>query len=63
MPPGEYVLTFSWREFNTFSMSYSGPDKLNGRYNDPQQSEFRLTVESGDEPIDLGRIELTTESG
>lgn len=61
MPPGEYVLTFTWQEFNVFSMSYGGPDKLNDRYNDPQKSEVKVFVKSGGKPIDLGEIKLTTE--
>jgi hypothetical protein len=61
IPPGEYVLTFSWQEFNLMSMSYGGPDKLNKRYQDPKQSAVRFTVVEG-QPLNLGRIELTTES-
>lgn len=59
VPPGEYVLTFFWGQRNMISMTYGGPDKLNGKYRDPEQSEFRITVENG-EPTDLGRIELST---
>lgn len=61
VPPGEYVLTFTWQEFQPFSMNYGGPDKLNGRYSDPKKSEITLTVKSGDEPIDLGEVNLTTK--
>lgn len=61
MPPGEYTLTFTLQELNAFSMSYSGADKLNGRYNDPKSSQVKVTVKSGDAPIDLGKIELTTK--
>ena len=59
-PEGEYVLTFSWREINMMTMRPGGPDKLNDRYSDPAKSEFRVTVQKG-EPIDLGRIDLTTK--
>lgn len=59
IPEGEYVLTFVWGRWNSFSMSYGGPDKLKGRYNDPEESNIRFTVEGG-EPIDLGKIELST---
>jgi hypothetical protein len=59
VPQGEYVLTFMWGKMNLISMSYGGPDKLNNRYSDPKQSEFKFKVE--DKPVDLGRIELTTK--
>lgn len=60
IPEGDYVLTFTWQKFNTFSMNFSGPDKLNGRYKDPRKSEIKVSVK-GAEPIDLGTIELTTK--
>ena len=60
VPAGDYLLTFSWQEFNLFSREYSGPDKLNGRYSDPVTSQIKLTVKDG-EPLDLGVIELTTK--
>lgn len=59
LPAGEYVLTFTWQEFNVMSRSYSGEDKLNGRYSDPATSQIKLTVKEGEEN-DLGTIELTT---
>ena len=59
LPEGEYALTFMWGQLNLISKSYGGPDKLNGRYLNAQTSEHRVTVEAGD-PIDLGRIELST---
>ena len=55
---GEYVLTFAWRDFNVMSNNYTGPDKLNGRFANPEDSATRLTVATG-QPVDLGRIELT----
>ena len=60
IPPGEYVLTFEWGEISLVSMQYGGPDKLKGRYSDPQKSPFRFRVES-DKPLDLGRLELVTK--
>ena len=37
-------------------------DKLNGRYSDPEKSEFTVTVKEGDkEGVDLGIITLTTK--
>ncbi len=58
VPEGDYVLTFYWGELNLMSMTYSGPDKLNERYQDPASSPVRFTVKPG-EPTDLGKIELT----
>ncbi len=60
VPAGEYVLTFMWGSWNPVSGSYGGPDKLNGRYDDPKESTFKVTVKDG-EPTDLGEIELTTK--
>jgi 5-hydroxyisourate hydrolase-like protein (transthyretin family) len=59
IPPGEYVLTFEWGAISLVSMQYGGPDKLEGRYSDPQKSPFRFQVESG-KPLDLGRLELVS---
>lgn len=60
VPPGSYALTFEWGQLNLMSGQYGGPDKLKGRYSDPQTSPFRFQVESG-EPLDLGRLELVTK--
>jgi len=60
VPAGEYLLTFVWGRFDMLSKSYGGPDKLKGRYTDPQKSQHRIKVESG-KPTDLGRIELSTK--
>jgi len=35
-------------------------DKLRGRYGDPGKSKFKVTVTDG-EPVDMGRIDLTTK--
>jgi 5-hydroxyisourate hydrolase-like protein (transthyretin family) len=59
-PLGEYRLIFVWQDFSVIAASFSGPDKLKGRYNDPKSSEVALTVEKGP-PLDLGRIELSTK--
>lgn len=59
VPPGEYVLTFLWGQFN-LNMQYGGPDKLNDRYMDPAKSTFKFKIESGEQK-DLGKIELTTK--
>ncbi len=60
LPTGEYTLTFTWQEFNVISRSYSGEDKLNGRYSDPETATIKLTVKEGVEN-DLGVVALTTE--
>lgn len=60
VPEGEYTLTFTWRELNAISMSYSGEDLLNDRYSDVENSEVKFKVD-GSGPVDLGTIALTTE--
>lgn len=59
VPVGDYHLTFVWQEFSLMSRGYSGPDKLNKRYNDPAKSEIKFSVV--DKSVDLGKIELTTK--
>ncbi|QDU40357.1 hypothetical protein Mal4_47130 [Maioricimonas rarisocia] len=61
VPAGEYAVTFEWKTLNLVSMGYSGPDKLKGKYNDPDTSDVKFTITEDSEPIDLGTIELTTE--
>ena len=58
-PEGEYSVTFEWNKLNTVSMSFDG-DKLDGKYNDPKKSTFKIKVEDG-KPADMGKIELTTK--
>jgi len=61
VPPGDYVLTFTWQEFNLMSRQYTGKDKLNGRYADPKSpSAQKVSVKAG-EPTDLGTVALTTK--
>lgn len=60
VPAGDYVLTVTWLTFNLMSRDYTGPDKLDGRYSDPEKSEIKVTVMPG-EPMDLGEIKLTTK--
>lgn len=57
-PEGEYKLTFIWGQYG-FN-GYAGPDKLNERYTDPEESKHIVTVKKG-EKNDLGTIELTTK--
>lgn len=59
LPAGDYTLIFTWQEFNVISRSYSGEDKLNGRYIDPATSTIKLTVKEGEEN-DMGVVALTT---
>ncbi len=60
-PPGEYKLIFKWGQLNLMNGRFEG-DKLNGRYSDPEKSEFTVTVKEGDkEGVDLGIITLTTK--
>lgn len=59
VPAGEYKLTFVWQDFQLISRSYSGPDKLNKRYSDPQKTEIAVTVK--DQSVDLGEVKLTTK--
>jgi len=60
LPAGDYTLTFTWQEFNVMSRSYSGKDKLNGRYADPKTSPIKLSVKDGEEN-DMGTVALTTK--
>ncbi len=60
LPPGDYVLTFMWGKMNLIAGNYGGPDLLKKKYLNPDKSEFKVTVKEG-EPVDLGKIELTTK--
>lgn len=58
---GEYAVTFVWQKFDRLSNGYGGPDKLKGKYSDPEKTEYKVTV-TGDEeePIELGPFDLKT---
>jgi hypothetical protein len=60
IPAGDYVLLFTWQEFNIMARSYSGKDKLNGKYATPETSTIKITVKEGEEN-DMGVIDLTTK--
>ena len=60
LPAGDYVLTFMWGKMNLIAGSYGGPDKLKGKYNNPDKSIFKISVKEG-EPVELGKIELKTK--
>lgn len=57
-PEGDYVLTFKWGQWN-MNGRYGAPDKLGGRYDDAEESQWTAVVASG-LPNDMGTIELTT---
>ncbi len=59
VPEGDYVLTFTWGDYNAISRSY-GPDKFKGKYADPEKSEHKFSVVSG-EPTEIERIDLKTK--
>jgi hypothetical protein len=57
---GKYRVTFEWRKFDRLKNGYSGPDHLDGKYSDPESSEFTVTV-TGDEEegLELEPFKLT----
>ncbi len=59
LPEGDYVLTFMWGELSPIS-GYGGPDKLKKKYADPEKSEHKFSVVTG-EPTEIGRIDLETK--
>jgi hypothetical protein len=61
VPLGDYVLTFTWRDFNLMKKQYLGPDKFKNRYVNPKTSEVKFSVEEPGEPVNLGMIQLTTK--
>ena len=61
LPPGDYVLTFLWQHHRIAKGNkFSGDDKLNGRYSDPQKSGIALKVVSGVPQQEL-KFELTSK--
>ena len=67
VPAGEYAVTFVMKErrpYGTFgnpeSAANVNPDKLGGKYSDPDTSEHTLTVAEGG-ANDLGRIDLEAD--
>jgi hypothetical protein len=58
-PVGEYTATFVWGRPQGLGIDTS-VDRLQGKYSDPETSQFKVTV-TEDEPVDMGRIELTTK--
>ncbi|QGQ30247.1 hypothetical protein [Gimesia maris] len=56
VPPGEYTLTFKWMKKGPGSEK----DLLNGRYSNPDKSEYRVTAVEG-QAADLNKIDLKTK--
>jgi len=57
---GVYVVTFEWRKFDRLANGYTGPDWLEGKYSDPEKSEFSVTVTGNEETgVDLEPFALT----
>jgi hypothetical protein len=47
-PAGKYVVVFHWRERSgLMKKNFDGPDRLKGRYYDPKESQFRVTIVAG----------------
>ncbi|QDU40359.1 hypothetical protein Mal4_47150 [Maioricimonas rarisocia] len=61
VPTGAYRVTFFWGQYNLMNGRYVGPDKLEGKYSDPDESKITFTVEDQGKPVDLGTIELSTK--
>jgi len=60
VPPGDYTLIFKWQPINLMSRDY-GPDKLKGKFAKAEDSEHKFTIKEGDQPKDLGTIDLKTK--
>jgi hypothetical protein len=58
IPAGSYAMTATAIEYNTFLRRPMGPDKLGGRYDKAQKSPKKFEVKDGDQPMDLGTIDL-----
>jgi len=59
-PAGEYRVTFVQKPFDAISHSFSGKDKLEGRYGDPDESGILINV-GPDKGNDLGTIDLSSD--
>lgn len=58
LPAGSYAITATAIEYNTFLRRPVGPDKLGGKYEKADKSPKKFEVKDGDQPIDLGTINL-----
>jgi hypothetical protein len=45
-PEGEYIITIEWRKSpaNPFASNQEGPDRLQGKFNDPKTSKLRFKI-------------------
>jgi hypothetical protein len=57
-PDGKYAITIQWGQVNLLGGRYEG-DLFNGKYADPDKSEFTVEVKGG--PVEIPTIELTTK--
>ena len=55
---GTYAVTFEWLTYNLLQNSYGGPDKLGGKYADPEKTPFEVTVTGDEEEIQLEPFDL-----
>lgn len=55
-PAGKYKVTIIWEQAVGISGRPDGPDKLRGRYSNPQESKIEVEVAAG--PVTIPRIEL-----
>lgn len=60
VPVGDYKLIFQWGQVNMMTGKYGG-DKFNGKYADPEKSEYSVKATETSEPIDVGVVELSTK--
>lgn len=58
VPAGSYAVTATAIEYNALLRRPVGPDFLGGKYDKPQKSPKKFEVKDGDQPIDLGTIDL-----
>ena len=56
---GKYALTFQWGQISLLGGGRYEGDKFNGKYSNPENSEFIVRVEGG--PVEIPPIELNTK--
>lgn len=62
LPAGDYALTFVMIPFEPPSPGkHERVDQLNGKYDTAEKSPKKITVAKDTIPLDVGRIELTTQ--
>lgn len=59
-PPGEYTISVTWNEATGIMKDrFDGPDRLKGRYADPEKTGFKVEVpENAPAPIVIPRLNL-----